>query len=117
MTNSNEPQLPAIGSVFQWEGGPTTFTVTHHPGEERPASVENSIGPSLGGRWSDSPDEYDSYSLVSFYNDLARGVIALVPEREVVHIGWDGASNPIYRFKDEMGLPDFLRAAAPAPAK
>jgi hypothetical protein len=34
--------------------------------------------------------------------------------REIVVTGWDGRSKPIYRFADELGLPDSQRASAAA---
>jgi hypothetical protein len=30
--------------------------------------------------------------------------------REIVCIGWDGRTQPIYRFHDELALPDHMRA-------
>lgn len=30
-------------------------------------------------------------------------------DREVVCVGWDGGSQPMYRFRDELHLPDHLR--------
>jgi len=32
-------------------------------------------------------------------------------EREVVIAGWDGESRPMYRYRDELGLPDYQRQA------
>jgi hypothetical protein len=31
--------------------------------------------------------------------------------REVVQVGWDGASQPILRYRDELHLPDHRRSA------
>lgn len=31
-------------------------------------------------------------------------------ERVIVVVGWDGRSNPIYRFYDELDLPDHMRS-------
>lgn len=30
--------------------------------------------------------------------------------RPTVVIGWDGASRPIIRYQDELGLPDYMRS-------
>jgi hypothetical protein len=30
--------------------------------------------------------------------------------REIVSVGWDGRSNPMYRYRDELALPDHMRA-------
>ena len=30
-----------------------------------------------------------------------------IPAREIVCIGWDGQSKPIYRYRDELDLPDY----------
>lgn len=38
------------------------------------------------------------------------GSTPVVPPRKVVTVGWDGASQPMYRFYDEMPLPDHMRA-------
>jgi len=33
--------------------------------------------------------------------------------REIVCIGWDSVSNPIYRYRDELDMADHLRARVP----
>lgn len=37
-------------------------------------------------------------------------------QREVVQVGWDGVSRPMYRYRDEMHLPDYARSVVPASA-
>lgn len=34
--------------------------------------------------------------------------------RETVIVGWDGASRPMRRYRDELDLPEWQRAVAPA---
>lgn len=37
------------------------------------------------------------------------------PTDEIVTVGWDGASKPMLRFRDELHLPDHLRSIVATP--
>lgn len=50
-------------------------------------------------------------ALARIVDDLATERIASLSEpREVVVVGWDGASRPMYRYRDEMDRPDHARS-------
>ncbi|MET0604390.1 MAG: hypothetical protein ABW167_20560 [Baekduia sp.] len=76
-------------------------------------------------------EDYTNRKIVVFdpeYNDLVEmdEVVAVVlpgadpdaalaqylanPPREIVSVGWDGASQPMLRYRDELHLPDHRRS-------
>jgi hypothetical protein len=48
--------------------------------------------------------------LEAVWQQLALDGKLAEPLRPIVQVGWDGASRPMYRYRDELSLPDYQRS-------
>lgn len=85
------------------------ITVTHSDGKEYEFEIKSINGeeveivsPRTGGLWF-----VQMHDLIKRLDEEAAAV-TLAP-RGLTIVGWDGASNPKYRYTDEMILPDYAR--------